>query len=665
MTTGPVVRFLPSILLLAASLQGANPRGTGWEAALEQTRLLDVAEGLEAKLFASEPMVVNPTSMDIDARGRVWVAEGANYRVWKPWGRLRPGGDRIVILEDTDLDGVADEQTVFYQGEDVNAALGICVLGNRVIVSCSPSVMVLTDTDGDDKADEKEILFSGIQGVDHDHGVHAVVFGPDGRLYFNFGNNGSRILDREGRPIRDPQGNVVSGQGRPYRQGMVFRCNPDLSEFEVLGHNFRNNYEVCVDSYGTLWQSDNDDDGNRAVRINYVMEYGNFGYQDEMTGAGWRTERTGWAETVPERHWHLNDPGVVPNLLQTGAGSPTGILVYESSLLPSPFRNQIIHCDAGPRVVRAYPVRPSGAGYTARIADIVGGERDPWFRPSDVCVAPDGALFVADWNDAGVGGHNMADRSLESLSGRILRVAPEGNAPRRADLDTSRPRQALRALNSPNLATRYLGFRALEERGARAEELLKSAWESRWPRRRARALALLVRIPGRADRYIGEGLGDANANVRIASLRLARERNLDVIPLVERLVEDPSPAVLRECAIALRHNPSEKAARLWARLAQRHEGGDRWYLEALGIGAAGQEKRFFAAWLEQVEGKWNTPGGRDVVWRSRAPASAALLAAIIKDESLSEEERPRYYRALDFLDGPEKDAALLELLSVD
>ncbi len=68
---------------------------------------------------------------------------------------------------------------------------------------------------------------------------------------------------------------------------MVFRCNMDGSEFEVLGHNFRNNYEVAVDSFGTLWQSDNDDDGNKGVRINYVMEHGNFGYTEELKGTSW------------------------------------------------------------------------------------------------------------------------------------------------------------------------------------------------------------------------------------------------------------------------------------------------------------------------------------------------------------------------------------------
>ena len=135
---------------------------------------------------------------------------------------------------------------------------------------------------------------------------------------------------------------------------MAFRCELDGSNVDTLGWNFRNNWELCVDSFGTVWQSDNDDDGNRGVRINYVMEYGNYGYKDEFTGAGWREHRTGWEETIPERHWHLNDPGVVPNLLQTGAGSPTGILIYEGRLLPERFHDQLIHCDAGPNICLLY-----------------------------------------------------------------------------------------------------------------------------------------------------------------------------------------------------------------------------------------------------------------------------------------------------------------------
>src|SRR5213076_2672854 len=155
--------------------------------------------------------------------------------------------------------------------------------------------------------------------------------------------------------------------------------NLDGSELETLGWNFRNNWEIAVDSFGTLWQSDNDDDGNRGVRINYVMEFGNYGYHDESTGASWNTPYTGQPADIPLRHWHLTDPGVVPNLLQTGAGSPTGICVYEGTLLPQNFRNQVIHCDAGPNIVRAYRVTNDGAGYKAETVNILEGTRDKWF----------------------------------------------------------------------------------------------------------------------------------------------------------------------------------------------------------------------------------------------------------------------------------------------
>ena len=358
--------------------QDTRPQhGSGPEAAREELKALKTGEGLAVSLFACEPMVRKPSNMDVDARGRVWIIENVNYRSsFKPWGTLRPEGDRIVILEDTNGDGFADKETTFYQGKDINAALGICVLGNQVILSSGSNVFLFTDTNGDDKADKKEILFSGISGFDHDHGIHAFVFGPDGKLYFNFGNAGKQLKKPDGSPVIDLAGNEVKDNGNPYRDGMVFRCNPDGSEVETLAYNFRNNYEVAVDSFGTLWQSDNDDDGNRGVRINYVMEFGNFGYKDEITGAGWSD---GWKKAQQKGardeekifyEWHQYDPGVVPNLLHTGGGSPTGIAVYEGRLLPEIFRNQIVHCDAGPNVVRAYPVKAAGAGYSATLANV-------------------------------------------------------------------------------------------------------------------------------------------------------------------------------------------------------------------------------------------------------------------------------------------------------
>ncbi|MBK8098742.1 MAG: DUF1080 domain-containing protein [Planctomycetes bacterium] len=653
---GTSVQFLVFTEKPPRSLGRANGGNPGLPAA-ESVAAMTVAAGCEAKLWASEPMLSNPTNLDIDAMGRVWVCEGLNYRQWQ---RLRPAGDRILVLEDTDGDGQADKSRVFYQGPEINAALGICVLGDKVIVSCSPDVYVFTDR-GEGQPPTKERVLTGIGGAQHDHGMHAFVFGPDGKLYGNFGNEGQRLRDQDGKPIVDREGNEVAANGRPYRQGVVFRCNPDFTGFETLGHNFRNNYEVAADSFGTLWQSDNDDDGNQGVRINYVMEHGNFGYTDEVTGAGWGAKRTNLETTVPARHWHQNDPGVVPNLLITGAGSPTGILVYEGTLLPPVFHGQILHCDAGPNVVRAYPVTTAGAGYQATIVELVKS-RDRWFRPSDCAVAPDGAVFVADWFDPGVGGHQMGDHDPEQAGGRIYRIAPTGNRPAVPTLDLTSVTGAIDALCSPNLARRYAGWITLHQLGDQAEPALLRLWQGDNPRWRARALHLLARVPGRAASYVQQAIGDADPQIRVTALRLAVGLGLDPIPLVAALVGDPSAMVRRQCALSLRHQKSAASAELWAALAAQHDGQDRWYLEALGIGAAGNEEACFGAWLAKVGEAWNGPGGRDIVWRSRTDKALDYLVTILKDDKTTAAEQARCMRAFDFHAGPAKAAALKRLL---
>ena len=675
------VLLLPALISGAAQVIAANPAGVGYEAALASIKRFTVAEALDVSLFASEPSVRNPTDMDIDARGRVWVTEGVNYRSsFQKWGVLQPAGDRIVILEG--MSGGEVKETVFYQDPSINTALGICVLGNKVIVSDAPNVFVLTDTDGDGKADKRELLFTGIGGRDHDHGVHAFVFGPDGKLYFNMGNEGKHLfyplnkdvplhgpVENVGmKPVVDLEGNEVNSQGKPYRMGMAFRCNLDGSEVETLAWNFRNNYELAVDSYGTIWQSDNDDDGNRGVRINFVMEHGNYGYCDEMTGAGWPTawekaKSKGAAEDSKVFYeWHQYDPGVVPNLLNTGAGAPCGIISYEGKLLPEIFRNQMIHCDAGPKVVRAYPVQADGAGYRASTQDILS-TKDDWFRPVDVCAAPDGSLYVADWNDAGVGGHYMADQKLETMTGRIYRIAPKRNQPSVPPLDSNTIEGLVAALQSPNLSRRYIGWTRLHEMQTKAEPALLKLWQGEDAPMRARALQLLARINGKESQYVAEALKDTNPDIRITGIRLGRELKQDVIPLIKQLARDPSAQVRRECALALRHQKSPEAPKLWADLALQYDVHDRWYLEALGIGADRQWDAYLDAWLAAAGDQCNSPAGRNIIWRSRSKKSPALLVKIIRDKSLTASDRDHYFRAMDFITGPEKEAALIELLT--
>ena len=643
-------------LVVGFVLLAAATRGLPAVEPVAASDTLTVADGLEATLFASEPMLSSPSDIDVDARGRVWVCEVVNYR---GKANTRAEGDRILVLEDTDGDGRADKQTVFHQGRDVDSALGICVIGEgpgrQVIVSCAPDVFVFHDDDGDLKADRREVLFSHTGVAQHDHSVHAFVVGPDGRWYFNFGNTGQAVHDKDGKPVTDRFGNVVNDSGKPYRQGMVFRCRPDGTDFEVLGHNFRNNYEVAVDSFGGLWQSDNDDDGNRGVRINFVMEYGNFGYVDERTGAGWQTPRTNMEPDSPERHWHLNDPGVVPNLLQTGGGSPTGICVSEGSLLPPRFHGSLIHCDAGPNVVRAYHVSPSGSGYRAEAEVVIDGSADRWFRPSDVCVAPDGSLIVADWYDPGVGGHGMGD----TKKGRIYRIAPPGARWTVPPYDFTTVAGAVAALASPNLGVRATALgRLAKEPGAAAPALAEAFAAATDARVRARLAWAAGMLPGQADAWIATLAADNDENLRVVALRMGRRVQGDVLARVEAAADDPSPAVRREAALALRGVTGERADQAWARLAARHVAGDRWGVEALGIGADGpagcgtpsQWDARLAAWLTAAGETWKTPAGREIVWRSRATATPAMLCELIADPSTTTAESLALLRALDFQD---------------
>ena len=304
----------------------------------------ELPEGWQATLWAESPDFYNPTNMDVDSRGRIWVTEAVNYRDFNnsPHKRLNfEKGDRVMILEDTDGDGISDSSKVFVQDKDLVAPLGIAVIGNKVLVSCAPNLFVYTDENGDDIPDKKEVFLTGFGGFDHDHSLHSVVAGPDGKWYFNTGNAGPHnVTDKAGWQLRS--GSVYTG-GTPYNQenspaqvsddgkiwvgGLALRIGADGKGLEVLGHNFRNAYELAMDSYGNMWQNDNDDQVE-TCRTTWLMEGGNAGYFSQDGSRTWQADRRPNEDTFTA-HWHQNDPGVLPAGDNTGAGSPTGVAIYE------------------------------------------------------------------------------------------------------------------------------------------------------------------------------------------------------------------------------------------------------------------------------------------------------------------------------------------------
>ena len=480
-------------------------------------------------------MLASPTNIDVDDRGRVWVCEVVEL----PASRRRAAGRRPHPDPRRHRRRRPGRQVDrLLPGTRHRLGHGHLRARQPRDRYASPNVFVFTDTNGDGKADKKELLFTKTGQPQHDHSAHTFIFGPDGRLYWNFGNAGKSVHDKDGKPVVDIFGRTVVDDGHPYLGGMAFRCEPDGSNFEVLAHNFRNNYELAVDSFGRVWQSDNDDDGNRSVRINFLLEYGNYGYRDEMTGASWQTPRTNMETEIPARHWHQNDPGVVPNMLITGAGAPSGICVYEGHLLPPVFQNQLIHCDPGVNVVRAYTVEKQGAGYRAGIVDILRGTRDNWFRPADVAVAPDGSLMVADWYDPGVGGHRMGD----TFHGRIFRVAPPKTPYRISRRDCSTISGAIEAFKSPNLATRYLAWSALTAKKGEAEPALRTSLKTHAMRGFApRALWLLARVSKTPQTYLEKAAEDHDPDMRATAIRVRGQVRALLGTRVRSLVHDSSP----------------------------------------------------------------------------------------------------------------------------
>src|SRR4051812_9340445 len=239
-----------------------------------------VPEGFELTIWAQAPQLRNPTNMDVDAQGRIWVTEGVNYR--RHAGRDK-GGDRIMVLEDTDGDGRADSSHVFVQEPDLVSPLGIAVIDNQIIVSSAPDLIVYTDVNRngrfDPAVDKREVLLSGFNGANHDHSLHSVTFGPDGRWYLNQGNSGAHFTDRSGRTFRvgsvyDPISSgatplyswkpedfagAQSDDGHVYVGGFTMRMRPDATDVEIIGFNYRNSYEQTVTSFGDIFQNDNDD----------------------------------------------------------------------------------------------------------------------------------------------------------------------------------------------------------------------------------------------------------------------------------------------------------------------------------------------------------------------------------------------------------------------
>ncbi len=395
-------------LILAIVLSGgpaAASQEPGGFAPDEAARRMVVPAGFHVEVFAAEPMVRQPLSASFDERGRLWVVEYLQYpnpaglqpvtvdqylrteydHTPEPPPRGPRGADRIKILEDTDGDGKADKATVFVEG--LNLASGLAVGHGGVFVGQAPYLLFYPDKNRDDRPDrDPDVLLTGFGLQDAHATVNSLTWGPDGWLY---GAQGSTVTAR-----------IL---GHEFQQG-IWRYHPDTRQFEVFAEGGGNTWGLDFDSTGNAFGSSN------GAYITFHMVQGGYYLK-------------GFAKHGPLHNPHAYSyfgPIAYDGRKEGGHVTPGGI-IYQGDAFPPPFRGAFIGGNLLSNAVYWHILKPQGSTFSGRHGGTLIEARDRWFRPIDLLIGPDAAVYVVDWYDKRAAHLDPRD-TWDRSNGRIYRV---------------------------------------------------------------------------------------------------------------------------------------------------------------------------------------------------------------------------------------------------
>jgi putative membrane-bound dehydrogenase-like protein len=414
--------------------------------AMERTQ---VPADCRLEIFASEPDISKPIAFVWDERGRLWVAETTDY----PHGVVAngEGNDRIKICEDTNGDGKADKFTIF--ADKLNIPTGLVLVNGGVVVSQPPRFMFLKDTNGDDKADTRDVIVDA-WGVRDTHAQASNLhYGYDNWLYGCVGYSG---FER-----------TVNGKVQKFAMG-TYRFKADGSAVEFL-HQFTNN------SWGHSYNDAGDQFGGTANGA--PIFFG--GIPQTVVPDGVRVMTAKKINTVDLAH------AITQKFRQVdvfgGYTAAAGSSFIYSKNLPPRFQGKAMVCEPTMKIVSLMDVRPDGGGYKALDAMNIFASSDEWTSPVYAEVGPDGAVWIADWQnfiiqhnptpsverggykaETGVGGAHVNDLR-DHARGRIYRVVWKDAKPAKKSLQGATTEQLVTALNDDVQYWRLLAQKNLVE----------------------------------------------------------------------------------------------------------------------------------------------------------------------------------------------------------
>jgi len=352
----------------------------------ESAKLFTLADGFEINLYASEvefPDLKNPVSFNFDGKGRMWVTSAPSYPQYLPGS---PVNDKILILEDTDGDGKADQKKVF--ADNLYLPIGIELGDHGAYVSQQPNLVHLKDADGDDRADSKDIVLHGFDSADSHHSISAMEMGPGGELYFQEGT----FLHSQ---IESPHGLTRAANAA------VYRYEPKSDKFSVfVSYSFANPWGHCFNKWGQSFVADASGGANYfATAFSGDLDH-------------------------PRKH-----PGLKQLLVKQWR--PTcGCELVSSRHFPKEMQGDyLLNNCIGFQGVLQYRMHEEGSGYAAEPVTPLLRSSDVNFRPVDLQFGPDGALYVLDWYNPLVGHmqHSIRDPNRDKNHGRIWRVTYKKN----------------------------------------------------------------------------------------------------------------------------------------------------------------------------------------------------------------------------------------------